>query len=258
MKNSKFNQLYESIIKESIFGSRDDDGSSCGTFLWKNNMTLRKLRDPKLSKEIGEQVFNALVDELSENVGKKYDIEFPGHRGVENVKILKVDDDKKWLYYEGKNQWVPTKTEEKQILIGYVMTQKSYDLLESLMKPTLDKLKERDKINAENERKENERLRKEKKTTYENEDVKKFIDSLPKSLIGDYAWKTIYKLPQDFKDKFSKQPEHVKEGFINYIDDMKFSDPNIEYMDRGYRTAVNEYNEANRRLKDMVQELKNL
>jgi hypothetical protein len=248
---SKFKNLYENIIKEST----GVDSPSVSKFMWKNARFLRQLKDQELSKEISIKVVDELVNELKEAIGSKITVEFPAKGDVE-IEVTKLSNDEQFVFYNGKNQFTGA-PEEKKYLIGMLMTDKAFEMFYNLMEP---KLKE-NKINAEKAAEEkriaDEKAASEKKATYENEEVQKFIKSLPIGLIGDYTWNK-RPLPNEWKQEFSEQPENIKIGFINYIDDMKFHDPSIEYIDYGYFDAKAKERDANDRSKQLVKELKSL
>ena len=167
----------------------------------------------QLSKpEIGNliKVVDELVNELKEAIGSKITVEFPAKGDVE-IEVTKLSDDDQFVFYNGKNQFTGA-PEEKKYLIGMLMTDKAFEIFYNLMEP---KLKE-NKINAEKAAEEkriaDEKAASEKRSTYENEEVQKFIKSLPIGLIGDYTWNK-RPLPNEWKQEFSEQPENIKIGF---------------------------------------------
>lgn len=252
--NNKFNQLFTNILIESTnINSTDNVALSIKRFTQIYGKFFKQLKNQELSNEIAKKVLDYMANELKLHIGEMYEIEFIN--GKKTVKIIAISDDNTFLTYEDKNRFIPTQIDTNEVILGMLMTDKAWNLFRTLILPELEKAKARDNAEREAKRIADEKAKNEKRATYENPEVQKFIDSIPKILIGDYTYGK-RPLPDEWVEEFKAQPENVKIGFINWIDDMKFHDESIEYVDLGYFREKDKEAAANKRLKDMVAELK--
>lgn len=255
---NNFNKYLDSIISEAAI---DSSNPVYKKFIWRWGRTFRQIPDSKVRDEIALKMTEELFNFFKSNLEKTIELTSPGGNDCkatilnlnEETGMIEVETQGPLRSYYGSED--SSKKEKYNWNIGLLMTNELYDKFIDLVKPVLDQIKKE----KEAEREEKRRLAEEKKATYASEEIQKIIKDF-KIPWADYCFSSgSPKFPEKIEETFKTLDDKTKTAIINYYDDYKFSDPNIEYYDGSdYFRERDRLDKANKKNEEFVLKLKEM